>query len=101
MEPAKAGFHKILKDILRRAPAEDAALIAWRLVCGPAVAEKTHAREFRDGILRVEVPDAAWRSNLESFRPQYLEALNEMLGRKVAHIEFVLPQKKKKIAGSR
>ena len=33
MEPARAGFHKIVADILRQAPAEDAAGIAWGLVC--------------------------------------------------------------------
>ena len=93
MEPARAGFHKIVADILRRAPAEDAAGIAWRLVCGQTVAEKTEVLEFREGVLRVRVRDDAWRSNLGAFVPRYLELLNSMLNKKVEKIEFVPPQR--------
>jgi hypothetical protein len=94
MEPARAGFHKIVADILRRAPAEDAAGIAWKLVCGQTVAEKTEVLQFREGVLRVRVPDEAWRSNLGAFVPRYLELLNDMLNKKVERIEFVLPPQK-------
>ncbi|HEV8525391.1 MAG TPA: DUF721 domain-containing protein [Terriglobales bacterium] len=91
MEPARAGFHKIVSDILRRAPVEDAAVIAWGLICGQRVAEKTVALGFRDGVLRVQVPDAAWSANLTAFVPQYIAALNGMLGRRVERIDFILP----------
>jgi hypothetical protein len=93
MEPARTGFHKIVADILRRAPAEDTAGIAWELVCGRTVAEKTEVLEFREGVLRVRVPDEAWRANLAVFVPRYVELLNTMLSKKVEKIEFV-PQKK-------
>ena len=93
MEPARAGFHKIVADILRRAPAEDAAGIAWELVCGRTVAEKTEVLELHEGVLRVRVPDEAWRANLAGFVPRYLELLNTMLSKKVEKIEFVPPQK--------
>ena len=95
MEPARAGFHRIVADILRQAPAEDAAAIAWRLVCGRTVAEKTEVMEFREGVLRVRVPDDAWRSNLGAFVPRYLELLNTMLSKKVEKIEFVPPPQRK------
>lgn len=97
MEPARAGFHKIVSDILRRAPAEQAAVIAWRLVCGTTVGEKTMALDFHAGTLRVQVPDAAWRANLESFLPQYLASLNHMVNQKVERIQFVLPGEKKAV----
>ena len=93
MEPAQAGFHKIVADILRRAPAEDAAGIAWTLACGKAVAEKTEVLEFHAGVLRVRVPDEAWRANLAGFVPRYLELLNTMLSKKVEKVEFVPPHK--------
>jgi hypothetical protein len=95
MESARAGFHKILSDILRRAPAEDAALIAWRLVAGSAVDARTTALDFRHGVLRVQVPDADWRANLEPFVPKYLDAVNEMINGKVERIVFVLPAESK------
>jgi hypothetical protein len=90
MEPARAGFHKIVSDILRRAPVEDAAMIAWGLVCGQRVAEKTLALGFNDGVLRVQVPDAAWSANLAAFVPQYITAMNGILGRRVERIVFIV-----------
>jgi len=93
MESARAGFQKIVAEILRRAPAEDAAGIAWEVACGPTVAEKTEVVEFRGGLLRVRVPDEAWRVNLAAFVPRYLELLNTMLREQVEKIEFVPPQK--------
>ncbi len=89
MEPARAGFHKIIVDILRRAPAEDAALIAWRLICGSTVDARTTALEFKNGVLRVKVPDSTWRANLEDLAPQYLESLNRILNDKVERVIFV------------
>jgi len=92
MEPAQAGFQKIVADILRRASAEDAAGIAWQLACGRTVAGKTAVIEFREATLRVRVPDDGWRSSLAGFVPRYIEAMNTMLSRKVEKIEFVLPE---------
>jgi len=98
MEPAQAGFHKIVADILRRAPAEDAAVIAWGLACGRAVGGKTEVMDFREGVLRISVPDEAWATNLADFVPRYISVLNTMLSKKVEKIEFVppreIPQKK-------
>jgi hypothetical protein len=93
MEPAHNGFRKIVAEILRRAPAEDVAGIAWEITCGRTVAEKTAVLEFREGTLRVRVPDEAWRANLAGFMPRYIELLNTMLSQRVEKIEFVLPQK--------
>ena len=93
MKSARAGFQKIVAEILRRAPAEDAAGIAWEIACGATVAEKTEVVEFRAGLLRVRVPDEAWRVNLAAFVPRYLELLNTMLREQVEKIEFVPPQK--------
>ena len=94
LEPARLGYHRIVADILRRAPAEDAARIAWQLVAGAQVAQRTSALALENGVLRVRVPDADWRSQLLDFVPHYLLGLNAMLGDKVQRIDFVLPEKK-------
>lgn len=94
LEPARLGYHRIVADILRRAPAEDAVRIAWQLVSGSQVAQRTTALDLQDGVLQVRVPDLTWRTQLSDFVPQYLVALNSMLGSKVQRIEFVLPEKK-------
>ena len=94
MEPARVGYHRIVADILRRAPAEDAARIAWQLVAGAKVSQRTAVVEFTHGVLVVRVPDPAWRTQLTEFVPQYLAALNSMLSAKVERIELVLEEKK-------
>jgi len=94
MEPARVGYHKIVADILHRAPAEDAVRIAWQLVCGSKVALRTSVLELSEGVLRVRVPDATWRVQLAEFVPQYLAALGSMVGAKVQRIEFVCEEKK-------
>lgn len=94
MEPARVGYHKIVADILRRAPAEDAARIAWQLVAGSKVAERTSVLDFRGGVLTVQVADLAWRDELLRFVPQYLAGLNKLLPAGVNRIEFLAPDKK-------
>lgn len=94
LEPARLGFHRIVADILRRAPAEDAARIAWQLVCGAQVSQRTTALALEGGVLRVRVPDADWRAQLAEFVPHYLVRINSMLPEPVSRIEFVLPEKK-------
>src|SRR4051812_30731595 len=95
MERAASGLKKIVVEALSKAPAEESAVIAWPLVCGTAVAEKTRAIELAEGVLRVEVPDAGWRNQLFGFLPHYLESLNRTTNGKVERIEFVFAGDKK------
>lgn len=94
LEPARVGYHRIVADILRRAPTEDAIRIAWQLVSGSQVAQRTTPLGLEGGTLRVRVPDSTWRAQLSDFVPHYLVGLGPMLGEKVQRIEFVLPEKK-------
>jgi hypothetical protein len=61
---ASAGLETIVARALHRAPPDESALLAWPVVCGSAVAERTRALNFSDGILRVEVSDGGWRREL-------------------------------------
>ena len=90
MEPAGAGLEKILADSLRRMPLTDAPLIAWPLVCGSAVAERTRAVSFTGGVLRIEVSDTGWKRELQSFAPRYLATINRYVEKPVQRLEFVL-----------
>jgi hypothetical protein len=94
MEQAGAGLEKIIVGSLRRAPQDEAPLLAWPLVCGSAVAERTQAVAFADAVLRVEVPDAGWKREMQSLAPRYLATLNRYAGQKVERIEFVIRQGK-------
>jgi hypothetical protein len=87
MERARDGLQKIVVDAVRRAPAAEAPLLGWPLACGAAVAARTRALSYADGVLNVEVPDAQWRNELVNLVPRYLATLNQFA--KVRRIEFV------------
>jgi Dna[CI] antecedent, DciA len=93
MEQVGAGLERIVAGSLRRSPAGEGPLLAWALACGHAVAGRTRAIDFAQGILRVEVPDAGWRSELQALAPQYLAVLNRFVTESVRRIEFVIVDK--------
>jgi Dna[CI] antecedent DciA-like protein len=90
LEQAGAGLEKIVVNSLRHVPQDEAPLLAWPLVCGSVVAERTRALDFADAVLRVEVPDAGWRHEMQSLAPRYVAALNRYTVQKVERIEFVI-----------
>lgn len=92
MEQAGRGLEKIVLGSLRRVPQAEAPLLAWPLVCGSMVAARTQALEFSHSVLRVEVPDAGWKREMQSLAPRYLATLNRYAGQKVERIEFVILQ---------
>jgi hypothetical protein len=92
LEQAGAGLEKIVLSSLRRVPQGEAPVLAWPLVCGSAVAGRTRALQFADAVLRVEVPDAGWKREMQSLAPRYLAALNRYAGTQVERIEFVIRQ---------
>jgi hypothetical protein len=92
LEQAGTGLEKIVVASLRRATQDEAPLLAWPLVCGSAVAERTRALDFSGALLRVEVPDAGWKRELQHLAPRYLATLNRYSGQKVERIEFVIRQ---------
>jgi hypothetical protein len=90
LEPASHGLEKIVAQSLRQMPATEAPLIAWPLVCGSAVAERTRPLSFEAGVLRVEVADAGWKSELQALAPRYVAGINQYTTETVYRIEFVI-----------
>ena len=90
MEPVRGALQKVLAGILNRFPPEQVPLEAWPFVCGKQVSRRTQAVSFAGGILRVKVPDAAWRAQLQELRGRYLAGLNQYSAKPVENIEFVL-----------
>jgi hypothetical protein len=64
--------------------------MAWPIVCGSAVAERTRALSFEDGVLRVEATGPRWKAELQSLAPRYLAVINRYTTETVRRIEFVL-----------
>ena len=90
MEQIAPALEKVVLNSLRQAPASDAPLLAWPLACGSAVAERTRALEFSKGVLRVEVPDAGWRAELQHLAPRYVAIINRYKVCAVERIHFVI-----------
>lgn len=90
MELAGAELERIVAQSLRRAPTSQAPLMAWPIVCGSAVAERTLALSFIDGVLRVGVADMGWKSELQALAPRYLAAINRYTTEAVRRIDFVV-----------
>ena len=90
MQHASSTLKKIFADTLRREAGADAPLLAWPLACGAKVAEKTAAISYADGVLTVEVPDAAWQQQLRGLHRQYLAALKPLTAQSVNAIKFVV-----------
>ena len=90
MEQAGSGLEKIVAQSLRQAPSAEAPLLAWPVVCGSAVAERTRAVSFEDGVLYVEVAGARWKAELQALAPRYLAMINRYTSQAVRRIEFVV-----------
>ncbi len=90
LEHAGTGIEKIVEQSLRQVSPDQAPLFAWPVVCGSVVAERTRTLSFEAGILRVEVSDAGWKSELQALVPRYLAAINRYTTEAVRRIEFVI-----------
>src|SRR5437660_11220401 len=88
MHSSCSALKKFVRDALRHAPEQEAPIWARPLFSGAAVAAKTEALAFENGVLRVLVPDERWRAQLADMAPQYVAAINSLVGVKVTRIEF-------------
>jgi len=91
MQSARRDLKSLAARVFKDSPAEEAVLLAWPLACGSAVAERTRAVDFQDGVLRVEVPDRGWQSQLEAFSLQYRHKISELLDVTVSRISYEVP----------
>jgi hypothetical protein len=94
MRPVGAELEKVVSRSVRQAPPGEGPLLAWPLACGSAVAERTRALDFGDGILRVEVADSGWRKELQVLAPRYVAVINRYVAENVARVEFVVAARK-------
>lgn len=94
MRPVGTALEKIVARSLQKAKTGDGPLLAWPLACGSAVAERTRALDFSNGILRIEVADAGWRTELQALAPRYVALINRYVAENVARVEFVVAARK-------
>src|SRR5260370_14370608 len=90
MEQIAPALERVVLGSLHQAPKSDAPLLAWPLACGSAVAERTRAMEFSRGVLRVEVPDAGWRAELQHLAPRYVAIINRYIVGIITRVGFLI-----------
>lgn len=88
MEPIRTGLRRVMHDLLANQPVQEAVALAWPLVCGKDVAARTRILSLAEGRLTIEVPDAAWRSQLSAFTPRYVSGFAELIGAVVREVQF-------------
>src|SRR3989442_2590328 len=101
MEHASVGLERIVASSLRRAPSGEGPVLAWPLACGQAVAARTTALEFADGVLRVQVPDAGWREGVQALAPQYFAVVNRYLAESAEKAEVGVREEDFAVKGGR
>ena len=90
MNRAADDLETVVAKALHRAPAEESALLAWPVACGSAVADRTRAVRFCDGVLRVEVADKGWQRELTALAGRYVAVINRYSAAHVERVEFVV-----------
>src|ERR1700712_2591346 len=90
LERTATRLETIVARALHLAKPQESPILAWPVVCGSAVAERTRAIAFADGTLHVEVADPGWRQELMSLAPRYVAAINRYAALPVRRIEFVV-----------
>ncbi|MBU3699090.1 MAG: DUF721 domain-containing protein [Candidatus Kapabacteria bacterium] len=53
----------------------------WQEVVGKGLAERTEIRSFDNGVLRIHVPEAPWRSELNLRRDELRRSINHLAGK--------------------
>lgn len=89
MQHARNTLSKIYATATHHFAGDEAPVIAWPLVCGTTVAQRTAALSCIDGELEVRVPDKLWRNQLDSLADRYVTAINQVSRKKVKSIRFI------------
>ena len=78
---------------LRGMEQENRLAAAWTVACGRALADRGTVAGYQDGVLRVEVEDAVWMSQMISMRGVLARQMAEGSGLPVHSIHFALKRR--------
>lgn len=79
----------VLSDIIRRQPLTPAKVdFAWRTAVGAGIARISTVRLGRDGTLRVRVPDARWKQEIDRAGDVIRARLERLLGEDLQRLDI-------------
>lgn len=90
MDRAESYLEAVVSRALHLVPPDQSPLLAWPVACGSAVADRTRAMAFADGVLLVEVSDKGWQRELSALAPRYVASINKYSAVPVRRIEFMV-----------
>jgi hypothetical protein len=94
------GMRELLQGSLGRTleamTEEDRLAAAWPVACGKALSERGRVMGYEDGVVMVEVTDAAWLQQMMSMRSQLAGEMARIARVKVREIHFEVKGQKKK-----
>ena len=61
------------------------ALVYWDTVVGKEISEHTEPFKISNGTVFVKVNDTTWRNELQYFKNEIIEKLNNKIGKKVVN----------------
>ncbi|MCU1286029.1 MAG: hypothetical protein JWO13_2379 [Acidobacteriales bacterium] len=88
MQTLSTSLLKTKAALLRACDPKDAPALAWPMVCGSRVAERTQPSSFETGVLTIIVPDKGWRAELADLTPRYLAELNKISPVQIKSLQF-------------
>jgi predicted nucleic acid-binding Zn ribbon protein len=62
---------------------ENLAIVHWDSVVGKEIADRTDPYKITRGTLFVRVADNVWRNELQFFKNEIIEKLNQKIGKKI------------------
>ena len=94
------GMRELLQGSLGRTlegmAEEDRLAAAWPVACGKALSERGTLVGNEDGVIRIQVTDAAWLQQMMSMRGQLTREMARIAGVKVREIHFEVKGQKKR-----
>lgn len=88
MENMRSVLRGSLGRSLKAMQPEDRLASAWPVACGRAMAERGSVAGYEDGVVLIEVTDAAWLRQMMSMQGQLAGELARIAGTKVSRIHF-------------
>ncbi len=90
-EPEAVG--DLLKAVLKKSGLEKKireydSLTQWPAIVGEKIAEQTAPVEIRNGVLFVQVKNAAWRTELAFFKDDIIQKINTHAGKRIVRSIF-------------
>ena len=89
MEAMRDVLRASLSRSLSAVPEEDRLAAAWTVACGRAMAEHGAIVGYQDGVVRIEVADNIWLSQMLALRGTLERELAKVSRLRIAAIEFV------------